>query len=206
MINRAVLVSLILSTTLLFHGCASIQQNAPKMVWIKYAHLANVRSFQPQPGSFQYAAASSDGFWAVFELCSIDVQGSALNGFNYDAAKFLVPWGSTKIDASTPGTVGRSDAVGLPMPNPQVNAVVQAAFGKGPSAQFLPKKFYPNIGYRFAIFFNSYPAGYLGEPMTLQYDGQPQVAAVVQNVASNNPQFIPFYNHTISPAITSTCP
>ncbi|MGZ8292622.1 MAG: hypothetical protein ACXW2U_00850 [Telluria sp.] len=42
--------------------------------------------------------------------------------------------------------------------------------------------------------------------MTLSYDGQPQVAALVQNVSPAKPEFRPFYDHSVSPDIVGTCP
>jgi hypothetical protein len=200
-----------LVVVLLLQSCASIQQNAPKVVWFKIAHLARVHMIQPGPsnpaGNFQYDAANSDGFWAVFEVCSIDVQGSALtNGFDYNSGNFAIPWVTGEIGGSSPGIVSRSDAKGLPMPNPEVFAAVSIALESGPGSLHLAKGTYIKPGYRFAIFVDKWPVGYMGEAMNLHYNGQPEVAGVVQNFSVNKPQEIPFYNNGVSPGIPSNCP
>jgi hypothetical protein len=188
-------------------GCTEADQNLKKAVWIKYAHIANVTRFQPNNGnSMQYNGVNNGSFWAVFEICSIDVQGSALTGFNYNTGKFVITWDTAEIGKATPGLVARSDAQAFPSPGAEVDGVVRTAFETGPSAQYLPKQLYLKPGFRFAILLNSYPAGYQGQAMDLKYLGQPEVAAVVQNVQQDKPSEVPFYNHGISPVAGSYCP
>jgi hypothetical protein len=185
-------------------GCTEVDQNLKKAVWIKYVHVANVTRIQPNDGnSLSYSGVNNGSFWAVFEVCSIDVQGSALTGFNYNTTKFAIPWGTTEIGKGTPGLVGRSDAKAFPSPGPEVDSAVRTALETGASAQYLPKQLYLKPGFRFAILLNTYPNGYQGDAMDLKYLGQPEVAAVVQNVGQEKPQQVDFYNRGVSPAIGS---
>jgi hypothetical protein len=191
----------------LLQSCAEISANVSKAVAMKYVHVANVKMIQVQIGGSQSQLVGVDNgsFWAVFDICSIDVQGSALTGFSYNANSFFIDAGTVKYGVATPGVVNVS-SVPLSSQSPQVTSAVHDAFGLSPSTQFFPKQFYPNLKYRIAIFVKENPTGYVGDTMTLQYDGQPQVAALVQNVASTNPDFRPFYNHGVSPQIVGTCP
>jgi hypothetical protein len=206
-------VGIPLAMALLLAGCegctdTSTQQNLSKAVWIKYVHLANVRRFQPNNGnSLQYSGANNNSFWAVFEICSIDVAGSALSGFKYDTGKFVITVGSDEISKATPGQVARSDATGLPSPGAQIDSAVHAGLETEPITEFLPKQKYVKPGYRFAIFLNNRPAAYEGGPMELHYQGQPDAAVVVQNaLPEQRPKEVEFFNKGVSAEIVSTCP
>lgn len=200
-------LALLPATVLIGCQCTEADQNLKKAVWIKYVHVANVHRIQPNDGnSFQYNGVNNGSFWAVFELCSIDVQGKDLSGFNFSTGKFVIPWGTGQIGKSTPGLVARSDAQTRPSPGPEVDNAVQKALETGVTSQYMQKQLYLKPGIRFAIFLNDRPNGYQGDAMDLKYLGQPEVAAVVQNVGQDNPQEIEFYNRGVSAPIASRCP
>lgn len=203
---------LVLLSALLLQGCtqsAQIQlnQNLSKLVVMKYAHVANVRMFQTQfEGSErQFVGVENGSFWAVFDICSLDIQGSALAGINYNAGSFYIDAASAKYGTMTPGNINVASVV-MSSQSIQVTNAVSQAFSLSPAVQFFPKQFYPHLAYRIAIFVKEYPFGYQGEPMILKYDGQPQVAALVQDVSPASPSFRDFYLHLVSPPIVGTCP
>lgn len=210
MLKRARLFSalfLALSGMPLLQGCAEIDQNVKKAVWMKYTHVANVRMFQTQSGvsQTQFVGTGTNSFWAVFDLCTLDVQGSSLSGFSYNANNFFIDAGSASYGSSTPGNVNAGGSA-LSSQDPQVINAVRQAFSLSPTPQFFPKQFYPNLRYRIAIFVRENPSGYQGGSMTLKYSGQPQVAALVENVSPGSPSFRDFYNPFASAPIASTCP
>lgn len=173
---------------------------------MKYAHAANVKSFQGGAQNAQYVGVQDGSFWAIFDVCTLDVQGSALgSGFPYNAGKFYVASGPGNYGPSNPGNVN-AGGVALSSQSPQVLSAVHSSFALSPTPQTFPKQFYPNLRYRIAVFVKEWPAGYRGEPMTLRYDGQPQITAVVQDVTPENPAFVPFYNSLGGPGIVGKCP
>jgi len=180
-----------------------LDQNLKKAVVMKYVHLANVGSFQNQSSQFQ--GVNNGSFWALFDICTLDIQGSSLTGFNYDSAKFFIDAGTATYGSTTPGNVNSTLGVKSSQDLQVLNAVSQT-FSLNPATQFFPKQFYPGLKYRIAIFVKENPAGYQGDAMTLKYNGQPEVAALVQGVSPGNPAFIPFYNPGATPQIVSTCP
>lgn len=205
--RRIAAFCMLLSCLPLLHGCAEIDANLKKAVAMKYAHVANVNMFQAQVGAGerQFVGVENGSFWAIFDICTLDVQGGSLSGFSYDANRFYVEAAGNRYGASNPGTV---NVAGVPMSSQSAMVVDGAsdAFKLSPITQFFPKQFYPNLRYRIAVFVRAHPNGYHGEIMNLQYDGQPQVAALVQNVGMPNPVQYPFYLPSSTPPIASTCP
>lgn len=205
-------LSLALLTLMLVQGCTpsaqkELDDNLKKVIAMKYVHVANVNSFQTQVGTSQaqLVGVANGSFWAIFDVCTLDIQGSALTGFNYDASKFFIDGGAANYGAGNPGNVNVASVV-MSSQSGQVLDAARNAFSLSPTTQFFPKQFYPNLKYRIAIFVKEYPAGYTGDAMTLKYDGQPQVAALVQSVSPGNPASRDFYNAGVSPAIVGTCP
>lgn len=215
MITRTRLIGslfLVLLTLMLSQGCTPTAQkelddNLKKTIVMKYVHVANVHSFQTQVGPSQalLVGVANGSFWAIFDVCTLDIQGSALSGFNYDAGKFFIDAGSANYGPGNPGNINVASVV-MSSQSSQVLDAARDAFSLNPATQFFPKQFYPNLKYRIAIFVKENPAGYMGDMMTLKYAGQPEVAALVQGVSSGNPASIAFYNAGVSPAIVGTCP
>jgi hypothetical protein len=194
---------LIAFIALSFQSCPNpeVDKNLSKAILMKYSHLANVKAFQDSSAQFQ--GVPDNSFWAIFEICILDVQGSALTGVHYDTGKFFIDEGSLRFPSAPPGNVNSTFGT-QPANHPQVVDAVHHAFALTPATQFFPKQFYPNLKYRIAIFVSDDP-GYHGDSMTLKYDGQPEVAALVQNVSPQNPIFIPFYGPGTS-RIEENCP
>ncbi len=197
-----------LSALLLLQSCTNteqnqVDQNFRKAVWMKYTHVANVKDFQYQSNGY---SVSQGAFWAIFDICSLDVQGSSLasSGFNYNAERFYIEEGSTKYGPTAPGNINVS-SVSMSSQNPRVLDAARGIFSLSPKFETFPKQFYPNLKYRIAVFVKENPTGYRGESMTLKYDGQPHVTAFVQNITPTHPEFREFYTRS-SASIVGTCP
>lgn len=197
----------LLMTVLLLAACAGVDAGLKKAVVIKYVHVANVTQFQGSPDGVNQrllAGVNPGSFWAVFDVCSIDVQGNSLAGMQYEAHRFVANAGTGTYGPHNPGPVNLS-GTGTSSDSPPVVAAVQDAFAPGPASQFYPNGFYPGLKSRVVIFVKEAPAGYHGEAVTLRYNGEPEVAAIVQNAGGNTPAVIAFYPGK-STGIGSTCP
>lgn len=211
MINRCrriCMLWVVLSIMGLLQACAEVDTNLKKMVVIKYAHLANVSQFQAAADGDQQSllvGVNPGSFWAIFDVCSIDVQGSSLTGMQYDASKFVAAAGNGMYGPSDPLGVVNVASVPMPSDSLPVRTALNDAFVLGPTSQFFPKGFYPALKSRIAIFVREAPLGYHGDAMVLRYNGQPDVAALVQNADGNNPAAIAFYLGK-SAEISTLCP
>lgn len=190
---------------MLLPGCAQLDSGLQKAVVIKYEHVANVASFQDNSHGPSTQFSTESGFWAIFDVCSIDVQGVSLRGFRYDATKFIADAGRGSFPVGLDGPVNVS-GVGMSSRSPMVTDAVASVFKlRPPTAQFLPKNFYPNLRYRFAIFIPVRPVGYRGDTMPLNYNGLPEAAVIVQHDSDSPPSNIDFYLPSASPTLASTC-
>jgi len=217
MVNRglfAATLGLVLLTAAVLQSCTGpnpeLDENLKKAVFMKYTHVANVVSFQS--GGFQYRGVNNGAFFAVFDVCSINITGSGITSFNYDTSRFFIDagtggsYGFTVPNYPNIALVGRSDAQAFKAFTPEIVDAAKNAFALSPPVQAFPKQFYPVLKYRIAIFVNDNPAGYIGDSMTLKYDGQPQAAVSVENVSPGNPPSVPFYNPGATAPIVGTCP
>ncbi len=210
--NRRPMFTIIAVAMALFHhGCASCPdplpaENLSRLVWIKYVHVANVTSMQAdyQNRTIQISPSGGamGGFWAVFDICSLDVQGKALAGFNYSAGNLYVEEGKAKYGPMNPGGVNYSGSAKTSV-DLDVQEVVRIALKLSPSSQYFPKQFYPSLRYRVAVYVNGYPSGYKGGILDLSYANHP---VVMQNITNDRPAARPFYNPVASAEIVSTCP
>lgn len=211
MSRRPLAVLVATAFLLLLDGCKTpdpaLDASLSRLVVMKYAHLANVTEMDaPGPsGVTRIAPTDGTGFWAVFDICSLDVQGSALTGFDYEAANFFVDGGTISYGAMNPGTVNTGFGGPRSAFDPQVRAIVHDALHLSPTTQHFPKQFYPGLRFRIAIFVNGRPPGYLGDALTLKYTGQP-VATVIESVSPANPVPMAFFSYLASPGIVGTCP
>jgi len=94
-------LSLALLTLMLIQGCTpsgqkELDDNLKKAIAMKYVHVANVKSFQTQVGASQaqLVGVTNGSFWAIFDVCTLDIQGSALTGFSYGASQLVIDGGS----------------------------------------------------------------------------------------------------------------
>jgi len=206
---RPMHVAIAIAMVPLLHGCRGctpnpeVDRNLQHLVWMKYAHVANVHEMEaPAPSGTVRLTPTEHGFWAVFDICTLDVQGSALPGFNYDANNFYVDGGTVSYGPPNPGPVNVS-GTGRSSNDADVRSLVHDALKLGPETQYFPKQFYPTLRYRIAVYVREYPSGYQGEAMTLKYGGNP---AMVQDVSPGKPDDRPFFQYSASPPIASTCP
>lgn len=206
--RRICMLWLVLLMMGLLQACAEVDTNLKKMVVIKYAHLANVSQFQGAADGVHQSllvGVNPGSFWAIFDVCSIDIQGSSLTGMQYDASKFVADAGSGTYGSPDPLGVVNVASVTMSSDSAPVRAALTDAFVLGPTSQFFPKGFYPTLKSRIAIFVREAPPGYHGDAMVLRYNGQPDVAAQVQNADGNSPAAIAFYLGK-SAGISSLCP
>ena len=207
-----VICSILLVAPLL-QGCppsptqqASVVDKLHRQVWIKYAHVANVTRFQ-LPNIDLFGPQGS--FWAVFDICSIDVQGTALNGFHYDSGRFYISWGAARYGYGSPLPPTSLGNAGSTIPSNSAAAwdAVRTAFFIGPPVQDFQKNLYPNLKYRVAVFVPEYPSGYKSlESLPLAYDGNPEVSAMVtQDGSAGTPAFLDFYRPDMTWAIPRAC-
>jgi hypothetical protein len=167
-------------------GCNNTLDAAlKKAVIFKYDHVANVHEIRflapiPVPGTFgvNSVAPKEGGFWAVFVICSLDVQGKQIESFNYDISHFAVEYeGQTFGYPLQPFTV-RFEA-GTALNDASNTPLIMNGIAKetqlGPSTQIFPRGLYPSLNYRVAILIPSSLSTYRGEQLTLKYTGQPSI-------------------------------
>src|SRR5436305_585184 len=112
--------ALVTVSPLLWACPPSLDNQLKHTVMMKYAHAANVQSFQGGVQNLQYSGVQNGSFWAIFDVCTVDVQGSALGGgFPYDAGKFYVASGPANYGPSNPGNVNAGGAA-VSSQSPQV--------------------------------------------------------------------------------------
>lgn len=189
---------------LLLPGCAKLDTGLRKSVVINYEHVANVASFQDNSHGPSSNLTATAGFWALFDVCSIDVQGLDLSGFRYDTSKFTADAGQRSFPVGLDGPVNVA-GVGMSSRSPVVSAAVASVFKLGPATQFIPKNFYPSLRYRVAIFIPLRPIGYRNDTMPLRYAGLPEAAVIVQHASDAPPSNIDVYLPPASAPLASTC-
>jgi hypothetical protein len=206
------LLALIVLSAPLLQSCADIDENVKKTVWMKYVHVANVQTIQVDGNLLR--GIDPNSFWAIFDICSIDLQGSALTGFSYNASNFFVAAGSVNYgpppnnDGYVAGNWGSNS---LPSQDPKVTTPVRHAFSLSVPTHYFQKSptfnpLYSNLNYRIAIFVKEHPPGYNGTPMQLKYNGQPQVAAVLQDVTPSPVEFRDNFLSPGAPPFIGKCP
>ena len=171
--RRICMLWLVLLTMGLLQACAEVDTNLKKMVVIKYAHLANVSQFQGVADGVHQSllvGVNPGSFWAIFDVCSIDIQGSSLTGMQYDASKFVADAGSGTYGSPDPLGVVNVASVPMSSDSPPVRAALTDAFVLGPTSQFFPKGFYPTLKSRIAIFLREAPIGYHGHRLLIPAD------------------------------------
>lgn len=206
--KRGLRIPLLSATTLLLlQGCTSCSdpqatQNLSRLVWMKYTHVANVHEMDaPGPTGILRLTANSGGFWAIFDICTLDVQGSALSSFNYNAANFFVDGGTVSYGPGNPGSVN-AGGTNRGSNDPAVTGPAHTALKLSPTTQTFPKALHL-LRYRVAVFVKEQPPGYANDTLALKYANHP---TTMQNLSPGNPDIRGFYNPQASPAIVSTCP
>jgi hypothetical protein len=169
-------------------GCKSgspLDSALKKAVEIKFDHVANIPEIRfdenlnlGADGAIGSVSSRNQGFWAVFVICSIDVQGREVETFNYDAANFFVEYEG--VDYKLPLlpntlTFGASTQTNNAANTPLVAAGIIKKLHLGPMRQAFPRGFYPSLNYRIAILIPNELRTYRGEQLTLRYGGHPTI-------------------------------
>jgi len=178
----------IMSTLLLplvLAGCTSVDSDvrsaARETVVLHYQHVANVHRIDfsnPVPlgrneNLHFVLPLESQGFWAVFVLCSVDASAPAVPAFYYDVDRFRVQYGSRHFGPLRPYTLRLDDTIDLNT-RTDTSIIVDAIadeIHEGPSSQVFRRGYYPNLDYRFAIYVPEGLANYAGEELPLRYVG-----------------------------------
>jgi hypothetical protein len=155
---------------------------------LHYQHVANaheIRFTNPIPLSAALyrvgylSPVDSQGFWAIFVVCSADVNGRAQRGFHYSVNNFRVSHEGREFGGLPPFSLRYQRQVDLNNAGdtmPILDAIA-AEIQEGPPELVFQSGYYPELNYRFAIFVPKALANYTGEQLTLTYKGQPAILA-----------------------------
>ena len=178
---RKPLTSLLFLPCLLAAGCASEAPGQRNPVVLHYQHVANVHRIDfstpvPLRGNQQIhfvQPLASQGFWAVFVLCSVDVSGARVPAFYYDIDRFRVQYGGRRFGPLRPYTLRLDDSIELNTRNDTaaIGDAVAAEIHEGPPSQLFRPGFHANLDYRFAIYIPQALNDYAGEELALRYVG-----------------------------------
>jgi len=170
---------------LLLAGCTSVDSDvrsgARETVVLYYQHVANVHRIDfsspvalgRKENVHFVLPLESQGFWAVFVLCSVDVTGAAVPAFYYDVDRFRVEYGSRHFGPLRPYTLRLEDSIELNT-RTDTSAIVDAIAAEiheGPPSQVFRHGYYRDLDYRFAIYVPQGLADYAGEELPLRYVG-----------------------------------
>jgi hypothetical protein len=170
---------------LLLAGCTSVDSDGRsgmrETVLLHYQHVANVHRIDfssPVPlrrnESVHFVLPlESQGFWAVFVLCSVDATAASVPAFYYDVDRFRVEYGGRHFGPLRPYTLRLEDSIELNT-RTDTSAIVDAIAAEiheGPSSQVFRHGYYANLDYRFAIYVPQGLADYAGEELLLRYVG-----------------------------------
>jgi hypothetical protein len=171
----------VLLLPLLLAGCTSVDQGTRETVVLHYQHVANVHRIDfrnPIPlrrnESVNFVVPlESQGFWAVFVLCSVDVTAVSVPAFYYDVDRFRVQFGGRRFGPLRPYTLRLDDTIDLNTRTDTAAIVdaIAAEIHEGPPSQVFQRGFYPNLDYRFAIYVPQGLTDYAGEELPLRYVG-----------------------------------
>jgi hypothetical protein len=167
---------------LLAVGCASVDRGLRHTVVLHYQHVANVHRIAfssplalAQRNSPVHAVLplESQGFWAVFLLCSVDASGAHVPGFYFDVDRFRVPQGKQRFGPLRPYTLRLDDTTDLNtrQDTPDIAQAIAMEIQEGPSSQVFRHGFYGGLDYRFAIYLPRGLPDYSGDALPLRYDG-----------------------------------
>jgi hypothetical protein len=167
--------------SLLAAGCTSVDTGLRNTVVLHYQHVANVHRIVfanpvPLPQRAPVHAVlplESEGFWAVFVLCSVDATGANIPSFYFDVDRFRVRYGKQRFGPLRPFTLRLDDTVDLNSRSdtPAIAAAIAAEIQEGPSGQVFRHGYYPGLDYRFAIYVPRSLPDYSGDELTLRYEG-----------------------------------
>jgi hypothetical protein len=175
---------LVLSPMLALAACSSAPPDLRNTVVLHYQHVANVHqiNFSNPVTLVQRRAAvesvlplESEGFWAVFVLCSVDVTGSGIPSFYFDVDRLRVEYGKRHYGPLKPYTLRLDDTAELNNRSDTraIADAIAAEIESGPPSQVFGHGYYPRLDLRFAIYVPRGLPGYSGDQLPLSYDGVP---------------------------------
>ncbi|QJE00059.1 hypothetical protein HH212_08480 [Massilia forsythiae] len=163
-------------------GCTSVPVDLRDTVVLHYQHVANVHRIDfSSPVMLPHrhlpvesvAPLASQGFWAVFLLCGVDVTGAGVPSFYFDVDRFRVRAGRQRFGPLRPYTLRLDDSADLNsrFDTRVIADAVAMEIQEGPSSQVFRHGYYPRLDYRFAIYVPHALPDYAGDELTLRYEG-----------------------------------
>ena len=177
---------LVLPSLLTLAACSSSPPDLRNTVVLHYQHVANVHRINfSNPLVVSHRAApveyvmplESEGFWAVFVLCSVDATGSRIPSFYFDVDRFRVEYNKRRFGPLKPYTLRLDDTVELNNRNDTraIADAINAEIQSGPSNQVFRHGYYPGLDVRFAIYVPQSLPNYSGDQLSLSYEGPTMV-------------------------------
>lgn len=195
--------------TALLTGCRGVDIDLKKVVEFEYDHVANIQSTirfgtavplsPPLTSTNQVISKWLGEFWAVFVICSLDVQGADITSFTYDRANFYVDYGGKTYGVLQPFSLitKTEDDIG-PRDTSVIESAIFSTIGLGPSTQVFGPGLSPSLNYRIAIYVSDSTAA--DKRLTLRYRGQPSIL----RARGQNPATLPGYTSG-SPPLPGSC-
>jgi hypothetical protein len=163
-------------------ACTSVDTRLHNTVVLHYQHVANVHQINfsvpvavPGRGAPVQSVLplQSEGFWAVFLLCSLDATGAQIPSFYFDVDRFRVEYDKQRFGPLRPYTLRLDDTVEL---NKRGNTraiadAIAAEIGSGLPNQVFRHGYYPHLDVRFAIYIPRGLPDYSGDQLPLRYEG-----------------------------------
>jgi hypothetical protein len=172
----------LLSCLLALCGCADIDRGLRNTVVLHYQHVANVRRIDfsvpvavPRRGEPVHfvQALDSEGFWAVFVLCSLDATGAGIPSFYFDVDRLHAQYAGRRYGPLRPYALrlGDSADVNTLRDTALLAAAINEELRTGPSRRVFRHGYYPGLDVRFAIFIPRALPDYAGGRLALRYEG-----------------------------------
>lgn len=163
-------------------ACASPDTDLRNTVFLHYQHVANVHQINfsvpvtvPGHGAPVQSVLplQSEGFWAVFLLCSLDATGDRIPSFYFDVDRFRVDYGKQRFGPLRPYTLRLGDTVDLNRraDTRAIADAIAAEVGSGLPNQVFRHGYYPHLDLRFAIYIPRGLPDYSGDQLPLIYEG-----------------------------------
>jgi hypothetical protein len=183
----SLLTPVCLVTCLLATGCAGVDRGLRNTVVLHYQHVANVERIdftapvalprRSEPVHFVRSLVS-EGFWAVFVLCSVDASGVNIPSFYFDIDRFRVQYGGRRFGHLRSYSLRLDDTIDVNShrDTPILAAAINRELWTGPPAQVFRHGFYGGLDLRFAIYVPDGLADYAGGQLPLRYEGAQTLA------------------------------
>lgn len=162
-------------------GCSSVDTGLRNTVVLHYQHVANVHRIAftnpvalPNRSPVQFVQPlDSQGFWAVFLLCDLDVTGANIPSFYFDVDRFRVQYGDQRYGPLRPYTLRLEDTADI---NSRFDTgaladAIAAELQRGPSSQVFRHGYYAQLNVRFAVYVPRALPDYSGDQLRLRYEG-----------------------------------